>query len=100
MQHLVCPSCGYALPPERQGLAFPCPACRAPFTPDRAAPRYNLYSANLVALAAFLGGPVGGSVVMAFNFVRLGRTAAAVGIVALGAVAAVGLVALAFVLPL
>ena len=58
-----------------------------------------LYSANQVALATFLGTPLGGSVIMAINERRLGRPQAAVLAVVLGALASAVLVGIGFLLP-
>jgi hypothetical protein len=60
----------------------------------------RLYTENHVALAAFLGSPLAGSMVLAVNFARLGRQTAALGSLLLGTLATVVLFALATVLPL
>ncbi len=58
-----------------------------------------LYAPNLVGLATFLGSPFGGSVIMAINEHRVGRTRAAVKTVLAGFVGTGLLFALAALLP-
>lgn len=58
-----------------------------------------LYSANQVALATFFGTVLGGSIVLALNERRLGRSQAALVAVALGVLGTVVTVGLAFILP-
>ena len=58
-----------------------------------------LYAPNLVGLATFLGSPFGGSVIMAINEHRVGRTRAAVKTVVAGFVGTGLLFALAALLP-
>jgi len=58
-----------------------------------------LYSANQVALATFFGTVLGGSIVLALNERRLGRSQAALVAVALGVLGTLVVVGLAFVLP-
>ena len=41
-------------------------------------PHYKLYSIGSIVLATFLGSPLAGGVLMAINYARLGRTAAAI----------------------
>jgi hypothetical protein len=60
----------------------------------------KLHTENHVALAAFLGSPLAGSIVLAINFARLGRQAAALGSLLLGTLATVVLFGLAFAVPL
>jgi hypothetical protein len=78
-------------------------AAPAPFAPptDGAlpGPAVALYTPNQVALAAFLGTALGGTVVLALNERRLGRQRAAVVSVLLGVLATVVILGLAFVLP-
>ena len=62
-------------------------------------PTRQLYSVRSVAVAAFFGGPIGGAIVLALNYRRLGRPAAAAASVVLGALATVGLGAVALGLP-
>ena len=78
-----------------QGFAPPVAAPQG-MLPGAAVP---LYSANKVALATFLGTPLGGSVIMAINERRLGRSQAAVLIVLLGALASAALIGIGFLLP-
>ncbi len=58
-----------------------------------------LYAPNLVGLATFLGSPFGGSVIMAINEHRVGRTSAAVKTLVAGFVGTGLLFALAMLLP-
>lgn len=58
-----------------------------------------LYNANSVVLATFLGTPFGGSVLLALNEHRVGRSAAALKTLLLGFVATGALFALAMMLP-
>jgi hypothetical protein len=78
-------------------------AAPAPFVPttDGAlpGPAVALYTPNQVALAAFLGTALGGSVVLALNERRLGRQQAALVSVLLGLLATAVFIGLAFVLP-
>jgi hypothetical protein len=89
------------------------PAVFQPYAPPAAAPApfvstaegtlpgpaVALYTPNQVALAAFLGTALGGSVVLAMNERRLGRRQAAVVSILLGLLATALTVGLAFVLP-
>jgi hypothetical protein len=58
-----------------------------------------LYTANQVALAAFLGTPLGGAVVIASNERRLGRPRAALLALGLGVLALAALAGIALLLP-
>lgn len=58
-----------------------------------------LYTPNQVALATFLGTPLGGFVLMALNERRLGRTSVAVKTILLGVLATAVLLGLSFMLP-
>ncbi|MEQ8789055.1 MAG: hypothetical protein RIC55_22270 [Pirellulaceae bacterium] len=60
----------------------------------------KLFTPNQVALAAFLGAPLGGSIVLAINFARLGKGAAAMTAMALGAAASTVILALAMMVTL
>jgi hypothetical protein len=79
------------------------PAAPVPFPPAPEGalpgPAVALYSANQVALATFLGAPLGGAVVLALNERRLFRPRAAVIAIVLGVVASAALLGLAFLLP-
>jgi len=60
-------------------------------------PPYTLYSPAAVGLATFLGSPLAGTVFMAINYRRLGKTGAAVCALVVGLLATVILVALGVV---
>ncbi len=64
-----------------------------------APPGPRLHTANGVALATFLGAPLGGALVLADNERRLGRTGTAALTVVLGLVATALLIGVAFLLP-
>jgi hypothetical protein len=53
--------------------------------PPPPASGYSLFDHRAVGLATFFGTPLAGSILMGLNYRRLGKTAAAVGIIALGA---------------
>jgi hypothetical protein len=59
-------------------------------------PPYQLYDYRSVGLASFLGTPLGGSVLMAMNYRRLGNRASAAGALAVGIVATSLLLLLGF----
>jgi hypothetical protein len=65
-----------------------------PFRPD-----YKLYSAGSIALATFFGSPVAGGVLMAINYRRLGRLAAAVHAVVWTFLFTAALITVALMLP-
>jgi hypothetical protein len=75
------------------------PAPAVPATGALPGPAVALYSPNQVALAAFLGTALGGSIVLALNERRLGRGRAALVSVLLGVLATAVTVGLAFVMP-
>lgn len=60
------------------------------------APAYALYPPNAVALATFLGAPIGGAVILAKNYRRLGRPSAARQALLWGLLATAALIALGF----
>ncbi len=60
---------------------------------------YKLYSAGHVAWATFLGSPIAGCLLMAFNYWRLGKARLGQLIIACGVVATCCLLAVGFVLP-
>lgn len=62
-------------------------------------PPYTLFDSTAVTVAAFFGGPVAGSSVMALNYRRLGQKYAAYGAIALGIFATVVAVVIANFLP-
>lgn len=62
-------------------------------------PIYTLHSSGQVALAAFLGGPLGGCILMAQNYRRVGSEQSARAAVGYGALSTVALVIVAFMLP-
>jgi hypothetical protein len=62
-------------------------------------PAYKLYSAGAITLATFLGSLLAGGVLMAINYKRLERGAAAVHAVVWTIFAMVGLIGLALMLP-
>jgi hypothetical protein len=70
-----------------------------PAPPEAGRPPYKLYSPGHVALAAFLGGPVGAFVLLALNYKRLGRGTAAAITVLWGLLTVAALVALNLKLP-
>jgi hypothetical protein len=77
-------------PPQVQGVYDP--AAQSPARLDAA-----LYTSKHVALATFLGTPLGGAVLMALNENRIGRTVAAIktllaGLVATGLLLTIGLI--------
>lgn len=47
-------------------------------------PEYRLFGANTVGIVAFLCGPLAGTILMAFNYVRLGKAGKGVLAVILG----------------
>jgi hypothetical protein len=51
-------------------------------------PDYRLFDSSTVALAAFIGGPIAGAILIATNYGRLGKTGKAVAAVVIGLVAA------------
>ncbi|MEM6551935.1 MAG: hypothetical protein AAF750_07385 [Planctomycetota bacterium] len=69
----------------------------APLESEAAAPA--LHSIKGILCAAFLGSFLGGGIVMAINFARMKKQAAAVGTVIASVVATLGLVGLIFALP-
>jgi hypothetical protein len=56
----------------------------AAVTPGVTVPTYELFDANAVFLAALLGSPVAGGILMAINYKRLGKGGAAVGAIVMG----------------
>ena len=64
-----------------------------------AIPTYPLYDQQAVAGATFLGSPVAGSILLALNYRRLGRTGAAAMAITLGALATIVLMFIGFSLP-
>jgi DNA-directed RNA polymerase subunit RPC12/RpoP len=122
MMRFACSSCSFevSVPEERAHLAVSCPRCgTAVVAPVPAssiqtkpsasaqspllatnpsddvllqAPSYRLYSTRQIAVAAFLGGPLGGFLLVAINYARLRRAAAAWGMVAVGILATAALV--------
>lgn len=83
----------YAPPADPQGS----PA--APEEPLLAPLSAALYTPNQVALATFLGTPLGGAAVMAINEHRLGRKSGVVKTMLLGLVGTIALLGIGFVLP-
>jgi hypothetical protein len=75
------------------------PAELWPAPPEASGPPYRLYSPGHVALAAFLGGPIGAFVLLALNYKRLGRGAATAITALCGLVTVAALVALNLKLP-
>lgn len=67
-----------------------------PDMPAMEAPKYLLFDAPAVAVAAVLGGPLGGCVAMALNYRRLDKPAAAAAAVTIGAAMTVLLVLLGY----
>jgi hypothetical protein len=67
--------------------------------PARLGPPYQLYSQGAVALAAFLGSFAAGAVLLALNFLRVGKAGAAYGILAAGLLVQGAIFAVAMVLP-
>lgn len=63
--------------------------------PQYAPPAYRLYDSNSVALAALLGGPLAGTILMAGNYRKLGQSNNGNLALLLGAAASVGLIYLA-----
>ena len=51
-------------------------------------PHYRLFDPSTVALAAFIGGPLAGVILIATNYRRLGKTGKAAAAVAIGLMAA------------
>jgi len=60
--------------------------------PQYAPPAYRMYDSNSVALAAFLGSPLAGTVLMASNYRKLGQGSNSMLALVLGAAASAGLV--------
>lgn len=59
----------------------------APASPATfASPNYSLFDPSAVGAATFLGSPLGGSIVMALNYRRLGKGGSAAAVLAVGAV--------------
>jgi hypothetical protein len=98
------PDASIPLPP-RVPVAFSpyAPPATAPFggAPAIGLPGADvvLYTPNHVALATFLGTPLGGSIVLALNERRLGRGRSAVVALLVGVVTAAALIGIAFALP-
>ena len=67
--------------------------------PNQPTPPFKLYSSRQVGLAAFLGGPLGGALLLAINFRRLGRRGSARNSILLGVLAMFAFIALALALP-
>ena len=88
------------IPPE---LPSALPANAATMAPVLAAPEpagpYALYSPHAVALATLLSAPFAGAWVMALNYRRLGRPAAAWKAILLGILGTGALIGLGFALP-
>ncbi len=63
--------------------------------PQYAPPAYRLYDSNAVAVAAFFGGPLAGTVLMASNYRKLGQGNEGVLALVLGAAASVGVIYMA-----
>ena len=88
-----------AIPAQRP---LPQPAVIAPTMPLEyaAAPaaQHSLYSPGAVGLATFVGAPVAGAAIMAMNYRRLGRPAAAAKAVLWGVLGTAALIALGFAL--
>jgi hypothetical protein len=98
------PDASVPLPPRVPAAFSPyAPPATAPFgaAPAIGLPGANvvLYKPSHVALATFLGTPLGGSIVLALNERRLGRKQSAVIALLVGVVTAAALVGLAFALP-
>ena len=70
-----------------------------PPEPAAAAPPYRLFSLGQVVLAAILGMPIAGCILMAINRRRLGQGMSVRKLIVLGVVATAILVALAYVMP-
>ena len=81
-------------PPVAEAPAPP-PVVQAPV----AAPTYPLYSPNFIGLAAFLGSPLAGCILMFLNYRRQGRSSEAWMALVGGGVGTAFVMALAFVLP-
>jgi hypothetical protein len=75
------------------------PAWPMPEAPAGDRPPYKLYAPGYVALAAFLGGPIGAFLLLALNYKRLGRGTAAALTVLCGLLTVAALVALDLKLP-
>jgi hypothetical protein len=81
-------------PPQVQGVYDPSHPSQSPVRLDVA-----LYTSKQVALATFLGSPLGGAVLMALNESRIGRAGAAIKALLAGLVATGFLLTLGLILP-
>jgi hypothetical protein len=61
--------------------------------------RPRLYSAQQVAVATFIGGPIAGCLLLGSNYGALGKPSQRLQVIVMGAVATAGVLALALVLP-
>lgn len=66
-----------------------------PQYPQYTPPAYRLYDSNAVAVAAFFGGPLAGTVLMASNYRKLGQGSNGLLALVLGAAASVGMIYMA-----
>src|SRR5260370_30744999 len=67
--------------------------------PLASAPDYELYAYRAVGLASFLGMPLGGSILLALNYRRLGDTGMAATVLAGGLIVSLLIAWLVFALP-